>query len=61
MEELLESLVRHAREMRKLQKEYFRTRSNGTLTDCKREEKRVGELLKEIDDHKRGQAQQSLF
>ena len=44
----LEELARFVEAMRRLQSEYFRTRSNNVLRDCRDMERRVDQRIKEI-------------
>jgi hypothetical protein len=50
-------LTEMVRTMRKMQKEYFRTRSSDNLTLAKRFEKRVDDYLAEIEAREEKQAE----
>lgn len=44
-----ETLIREFKELRKMQKEYFRYRDQRTLEKCKIQEKKVDQMLEEYD------------
>ena len=46
---LKDTIVGKVREMRRMQKDYFRTRSANILAACKETERDVDRLLKELD------------
>jgi len=46
---LKDTIVKRVRDMRRMQKEYFRTRSANILASCKEAERDVDRLLKELD------------
>ena len=46
---LKDTIVSRVRDMRRMQKDYFRTRSANVLASCKEAERDVDRLLKELD------------
>lgn len=47
---LKDTIVSRVRDMRRMQKDYFRTRSANILASCKEAERDVDRLLKELDE-----------
>lgn len=45
-----DTIVSRVRDMRRMQKDYFRTRSANILASCKEAERDVDRLLKELDE-----------
>lgn len=57
----IEQLAQKVREMRAAQNKYFSTRSNGALTESKRLEKQVDEMVSRIEAPPPGAEQTSMF
>ena len=47
---LKDTIVSRVRDMRRMQKDYFRTRRTNVLASCKEAERDVDRLLKELDE-----------